>query len=401
MRVVVTIEHRYDRTPDGAVWASFFSYSFWRRYLEVFDSVRVVSRVRDVARPPERSARVDGDGVEIWPLPHYQGPWQYARRAVAVRRRSRAAVGLSEAVILRIDSQIAAGIEPLLRATGRPYGVEVVVDPHDIFAPRSGYPLAAVWRWWFPRQMRRQCARACAAAYVTKDTLQRRYPAGRGAYVTHYSSVELPPEAFAAAPRVFETCQRHRLVSVGTLDHLYKGQDVLLDAVAECVRSGVDLTLAFVGDGRHRPLLEERAAALGIGERVTFLGQLPAGRPVRDVLDVADLFVLPSRGEGLPRASIEAMARGLPAIGSDVGGYPEILPPEDLVPSGDGHALAVKIREVLAAPARMTAASARNLGRARYYEEAALRRRRNEFYEYLRQRTEEWGPDARLEARPR
>ena len=52
MNVVVTTEQHFDRTPDGRVWDfGAFSYSFWTRYLAVFDSVRIVARVRNVAGP--------------------------------------------------------------------------------------------------------------------------------------------------------------------------------------------------------------------------------------------------------------------------------------------------------------------------------------------------------------
>src|SRR5439155_26719861 len=106
-------------------------------------------------------------------------------------------------------------------------------------------------------------------------------------------------------------------------------------AVAECRQAGLDVTLDIVGDGRFRPELDRLAAELGIREQVCFRGQLPAGEPVRARLDAADLFVLPSRSEGLPRAMVEAMARALPCIGSNVGGILELLAPEDLAPAGD------------------------------------------------------------------
>ena len=107
-------------------------------------------------------------------------------------------------------------------------------------------------------------------------------------------------------------------------------------------------------------------------------------------MDGADLFVLPSRGEGLPRAAIEAMARGLPVLGTTVGGFPELLPDDDLVPPGDVRSLVNKIREVLGSPERMTTMSARNLEQAREYRQEKLRSRQTAFNQCLSERMSEW-----------
>lgn len=174
------------------------------------------------------------------------------------------------------------------------------------------------------------------------------------------------------------------------MSQLYKAQDILIEAIARCTQQGLDLKLVFVGDGQYRPMLEQQAAALGVGDRCQFLGQLTTGSVVREQLDRADLFVLPSRQEGLPRAMIEAMARGLPCLGSTVGGMPELLPSEDLVPPVDVLALVSKIQEMVNDPARLSRMSERNLARAQDYREDCICDRRTAFYKTLRKQTESW-----------
>ncbi len=143
----------------------------------------------------------------------------------------------------------------------------------------------------------------------------------------------------------------------------------------------------MVGDGAYREYLENLANKLGIKAKVKFLGQLPH-EVVLQQLKEADLFVLPSRQEGLPRAMIEAMACGLPCIGSTVGGIPELLPSEDLVPPGDIGALARKIEEVVRNPARMCQMAERNLHTAQDYRPEVLQVRREQFYKKVRELTE-------------
>jgi glycosyltransferase involved in cell wall biosynthesis len=135
-------------------------------------------------------------------------------------------------------------------------------------------------------------------------------------------------------------------------------------------------------------VLEARARLLGIEDLVAFRGHLPFGAAVRRELDGADLFVLPSRQEGLPRALLEAMARALPAIGSTVGGIPELLAPQDLVPPNDPAALARKLEEVIRDPSRLHQMSAANLRKAHEYEETQLEQRRNLFLNHVRAETE-------------
>jgi glycosyltransferase involved in cell wall biosynthesis len=393
MRVVVALEHRYVRAPDGSVWTqTTFPYLFWQRYLTVFDHVHVIARIYEVDAIPRGWKCADGEGVSFADIPNYLGALQYLLKAHQVKAAARKAASKKDAVIIRVASNLANCIQPMLQRNHHPYGVEVVADPYDVFAPGSiRHPLRPFFRWLFPRQLRHQCAEACAAAYVTKDALQTRYPPALEAFSTHFSDIELPDTALMSQPRCLLPEKRtFTLIFVGTLAQLYKAPDVLIKAVAVCIKDGLDLKLILIGEGAYRAELEETAIALGIGNRVYFLGQLSAGAVVQTQLDQADLFVLPSHQEGLPRAMVEAMARALPCIGSTVGGIPELLPPEDRVQPGNVQILAEKIREVVTDPDRMARMSARNLEKAQEYKDEVLQERRIKFYRYLREETEVW-----------
>ncbi len=391
MKVVIVLEHRFDRTPDGAVWTQTgFAYPLWGRYLEVFDQIRVVARVRDVLSVPSNWMRADGEKVSFLAVPYYLGPWQFLLKRNQIIQTVRNAVDREDAVIVRLASTIASCLLLELYRTGHPYAAEVVGDPYDVFAPNSiNHPLRPFLRWWIPRQLKQQCSRACAALYVTRETLQRRYFCPQ--YSVGVSDVDLPPEAFVASSRSPQAGSGPiHLILIGSLAQLYKAPDVLINAVSICVEEGLDLKLTILGDGQYRTSLEALVREKELEARICFMGQLTAGDAVRTQLDQADLFVLPSKTEGLPRALIEAMARGLPCIGSSVGGIPELLPAEDLFPPGDAVLLAQKIREVVTAPDRMARMSARNLAKARDYRAELLQQQRIEFYRYVRQQTDNW-----------
>ncbi|WP_229398006.1 glycosyltransferase family 4 protein [Micromonospora okii] len=398
MRVVVTTESRYVRTPDGGVWTRGApDYRIWQRYLSAFDEVRVVARVADVADVPAGALRVDGDAVRVHALPYYVGPAQYLRQRARIGRAVARAAGPGDAVILRVPSALGSLLAAERRRRGLPYALEVVGDPYDVFAPGVvRHPLRPLLRRRFTDRLRRECAAATAVAYVTESYLQRRYPHRGDAPAAALSSVDLPGDAFVARPRPAARCAGARgdLVAVGTLDQLYKGFDTLIAAVARLAAAGVQVRLTHVGAGRYDDHLRRLADQLGVGHRVDFVGQVPPGAPLHAHLDAADLFVMPSRTEGLPRALVEAMARALPAIGTAVGGIPELLATDDLVAPDDPDGLAVAVREMLADPARMAGASARNLDRATAFARPALEPRRADFYRTVRARCQPTPGDA-------
>jgi glycosyltransferase involved in cell wall biosynthesis len=127
-----------------------------------------------------------------------------------------------------------------------------------------------------------------------------------------------------------------------------KGPDVLIDAAARLCASGVsDLRVLFVGEGQIDEL-RSKAGALGIGERVRFLGRLSSAE-VAVCMSAADVQCLPSRREGCPNVVLEALASGRPVIGSEVGGVPELLNDRNgiMVPPDDPDALAAAIATAL------------------------------------------------------
>jgi len=393
MDIIVSLDHRFYLTPDGKIWTrTTFANNFWRRYSEVYNNVYILARIKEVSKLNKKWKRVDGEGVTFVKIPYYIGPWQYLIKIKRVIKITRSAIKSDRAVIMRVSSQIANILTPSLIKSGHPYGLEVVSDPYDEFSPGSfRHPFRPFFRCLFAIRQKKQCKNASAVAYVTKYTLQKRYPPGKETFTTYFSSVELSECEFVSAPRTFKREIRYRkILFVGMLDRFYKAPDVLIDAVADCINKDLDLRLTIVGDGKRRSELEKQAKRQGIEEQVILRGSLPAGDPIFREMDNADVFVLPSRQEGLPRAMLEAMARGMPCIGSTVGGIPELLDSEDMVPPNDIQALSIKIKEVLSDPDRLEKMSIRNLKTANIYKNENLQRRRLSFYKYLKMRTEEW-----------
>ena len=390
MDLVVFLDHRFWKHPDGTIWTkTVHGYSYWQRYLEVFPRVRVVSRVIALAASDEGSGslaeRVDGPGVTVQSLGDYVGQLQ----VVLAARRSTALIDDvlrgRPAVIVRASSHTGYLASRVLLARRMAFGVEVVNDPDELFAAgRHGTWLSPLIRIAMTRNTRRLCRSAVSVSYVSRTVLPVKYPASRSAFVTSYSSVELADDAFVGNGSLERYFRRNpELVTVASLDQPLKGVDILIRAVAVCAAAGMPVTLTVVGDGRLRSIYERLAADLGISRVVRFPGAVPGPIRVREFLDRATLFVLASRSEGLPRVVIEAMARGLPCICTDVGAVREVLAAAWLVPPQDSGALGRRIVAALSSQRELARAAATNLLRARTFRASELQARRIEFCKAL------------------
>jgi glycosyltransferase involved in cell wall biosynthesis len=119
-----------------------------------------------------------------------------------------------------------------------------------------------------------------------------------------------------------------------------KGQVYLIKAFEKVKQTLHSAHLVFAGDGRIRQELEKEAEKTGFSDSIHFLGRRDN---IAQIYKAMDVFVLPSIGsEGMPRVLLEAMAAGVPCIGTNIGGTPEVLCTEEVgyvVQPRDCHAL--------------------------------------------------------------
>ncbi len=167
--------------------------------------------------------------------------------------------------------------------------------------------------------------------------------------VTRIPNGAIIPEMLVSRSHHDET--EFRILFVGRLTQ-QKGVDVLLRALAALGENDRDHrppVLDVVGGGPLREDLEQLATSLGIADRVFFHGVVPNER-VAEYFTRANLFVLPSRFEGMPGVLLEACAHGLPAIATRVSGSEEILESAGgwLVPSDDVPALTSALSSAVA-----------------------------------------------------
>jgi glycosyltransferase involved in cell wall biosynthesis len=139
------------------------------------------------------------------------------------------------------------------------------------------------------------------------------------------------------------------VAGVGRLVYV-KGFELLVAALPAVLGEIPGARIVLVGDGPDRTSLESQAAGLGVAGRVMFAGAVDgAAGGLLEYLAAADVCAAPSRNEGMGRALVEAMALGLPVVGADVGGIPDVIGPDEagrLIPTDDSAALAAALTEL-------------------------------------------------------
>jgi colanic acid/amylovoran biosynthesis glycosyltransferase len=231
-------------------------------------------------------------------------------------------------------------------------GIPLVTTFHGFDATLSTAALLTSPAWANYPLFRHRLARqgdlfVCASSFIRDRVLAMGFPEARTRI--HYIGVDArtiqPRDPAEETPTILHVA---RLVDV-------KGTQYLIRAFEKLAERFPDVRLAIVGDGPRKTRLEALAQALGIGQRVRFLGALPHAQ-VLAWMRKAAMLVLPSvrtstgRVEGLGMVLLEAAATGVPAVGSRIGGIPEgIIDGQTgfLAPERDADALAARMGDLL------------------------------------------------------
>ena len=206
------------------------------------------------------------------------------------------------------------------------------------------------------RRLLRNCRAVISISAVTRDRLLA-WSGYKGPTFLLPNAIHL--EDYGIRPRRGDLVERYKLagkrviLTVGRLESAerYKGFDEVMDVMPHLPP---DVVYLIAGGGNDYPRLQQRAVDLGISDRVIFTG-LFAETDKPDLYALADVYAMPSRGEGFGFVYLEALASGVPAIGSKVDGGREALLDGKLgllVDPSNPAEIEAAIRELLARPAR-------------------------------------------------
>ena len=183
---------------------------------------------------------------------------------------------------------------------------------------------------------------------VTGPAIARRYGSHRPQIFVMWESVVRSDEV-AAAPHDQQWDGPIQLITVGRLDP-EKNPLLLVDALGTLDRQDPGrYSLTWIGGGPMERAIRERAAELGIAERIDLVGFVPFGPELLDLYRGAHVFVHVSMTEGVPKVLVEALGCATPIVATDVGGVRDLL--DDgraglLIPPADLEALVAAIRRM-------------------------------------------------------
>lgn len=359
---------------------------FYQRYLRIFEELRICNRVIEEDSLKVGRIRVDDKRIEIRPLPIFHGPLEYAKSYFAVGRAMKSAVIGCDAAILRLPSTVAQRLSGQVIKAGIPYATEVVFDAGDGAETAKNVFERLLWRI-IHKKMQDICRNADGVSCVTEKYLQGSYYSAKlNHFTSHYSTLALN-KSFFSSPRSYPS---KKILTIAHVDlqiglHSRKGTDIIIQALSKLKNQGIIVNVAFAGDDwdNSAERILEYAKEYDIDGQVTCPGFL-SRKELDDFLEKSDLFVLPTRAEGLPRAIIEAIAKGLPTVTTPASGNPELISKEWLVDFDDVDGYAEKIKCLVQDKELYERVSRENYNHSLKYESSILQKRRDLFYSQLR-----------------
>lgn len=370
-------DHRFGVCSDGKFYSTGnFSNLVFERYAPFDATILVICRVRHA--PTSEVNQISLPCVSFRPVRGAGFAQVFGKYLLINVRCLYQSIRRSRAVIIRLPSilgVVAWGASRLLR---KPYFVELVGDPYEsLVAARPGRMDVRLLARCLRFMVSRAVINSPGVIYVTREALQQSYPC-KG-FSASASNVEIEAVVEERPGRMLLRGDEVTLGIIGSYYNQYKGIDTAIRVLAVLRSKGFNCTLRILGEGDEGPLLA-LAARLGMVSHVFFDGRRSPGSQVNEWLDNLDIYLQPSRTEGLPRALIEAMSRGLPCVATRVGGMPELLDDLYLVKSDDIEALADRVILLVACIEERQRQSEVNRITALKYTKEVLGQVREEFW---------------------
>ena len=362
------------------VYSDKFPYYVWTRYLFHAESITVFSRSRRPQESRKTLSLSSGNKVNFEFAPNISSLTSFLRTRGEQKKRLKKLISMHDVIIARLPSEYGLMASKIAIELNKKLVIEVVGCGWDAlwnYGSLKAKIYAPILTW----RIKRAVIRAHFVSYVSNNFLQTRYPANEKALTLSASNVELPEVNDAVLKkrlqRIKDMKGKIRFGLIGSMQTRYKG---VSDAIIALSKSKINnFEFHVLGDG-NVDLYKSIAEMNGVKEEVFFDGVLPSGEAVFDWLDNVDVYLHPSYQEGVPRALIEAMSRGCPAIASSTGGIPELLDSNDIFTAGDTEKFISLLDSFAIDKDWLSQRAIRNFYKSKNYNKITLDKRRFVFF---------------------
>lgn len=275
----------------------------------------------------------------------------------------------SDFLVINFPSIIGLFVFILNLWVGKRYIVEVAADEDQFSNKKGGFLVTLAIKMAFPKIVRE----SLGSIYVS-SFLENKFPCKNSAVA---SNVRIN-KVYSDKNRNIKNRSKVNILFAGGVN-LRKGVDILLFAMADLIEAGYNQFHLNIAGGHFDRDYKKLVNEIGLSENVTFLGILERSE-LNDVYKRSDLYIQPSRAEGIPRATIEAMSYGIPVIATNLPGFKEILPSVCLINSFESVDLKNKIIEVINDDSLYEFLVEANLHCAEKFLSSNLDKIRNNFY---------------------
>ena len=374
-------DHRYYKYKNEIYSSGALTESLWDRFLNGFDSITVYGNIIQASQKEIQNLnRVNHPNVDFIDVGYIRNLKDFVYGLFIDKLNFKTELQKYDAVVIRVPGEISFNAFRIAKKINKPIGLEVVGCPWDAYwnygtiKARLLAPIA-----YF--RMKNIVKKSTHSVYVTQNFLQQRYPTNGKSINASNVETKIPKSDIVETKRKHLSKKKGKIKIglMGSTNVQYKGHKELLRAIAIIKNDIPEFQIEFTGPGDNGWVLK-LVKDLNLESQVVFNGKLPSGKPILDWLDVLDLYVHPSKQEGLPRSVIEAMSRACPVLASSVAGIPELLNPEFLHKPGDYKKLANDLKKVLSNKEILLNMSYSNYQKSKEYDMGILDIRRKKFW---------------------
>ena len=387
MNILFVHDHIMRRYKNNYFSTGGLPNNVFQRYLNKGDVMYVYTRAIDISKMEGKLVQANSKNVICKPSKIYNKSQDFYIHRLQLKDEVKKILNNIDFCIIRLPSRLGSIILKEVKKRKLPYVVELVACTWDSLW-NYGNLRAKIYAPISYVKTRKQIKNAKNVIYVSEKFLQTRYPT-KGNQI-HCSNVNIEPVSEEILRKRIEKIKNKKkndtckIGLIGSLNVNFKGHETAIKAVSILIKN-YNIELHFLGAG-NKSRWSKLIHKYNIENHVFFDGVLPSGEPVFEWLDELDIYLIPSLQEGLPRALVEAMSRGCPAIGVKTGGIPELLDGRYICKRKDYKTIAKKISELIESKDIMIEQSEKNFNKSKEYTKDILNERRKNFFSQIYQK---------------